>query len=156
WHARYFHDFVRRVAPAPFEPSDRALVAPLDVEMDNIRAALSWLERQGDGATLLEMAGSMYDAWYYRGHFDDCERWMTRALELAPTDAPPERKAWALKALAMITQIKGNIELARQYYRESLALYEQSGDRRALSIVNDIYAGFLVGIGQYEDAAPVF
>ncbi|MGD9710651.1 MAG: LuxR C-terminal-related transcriptional regulator [Thermomicrobiales bacterium] len=156
WHASHFRDFVLNVAPAPFEPSDRALVAPLEVEMENIRAALVWLEKQGDGKGLLELAGPMYDAWYYRGHLDECERWMRRALDLAPPDAPASQKAWALKALAMITQIRGKEAAARDLYRQSLELYEQSGDKRATAVVNNIYAGFLVGTGHYEDARPVF
>ncbi len=156
WHARYFRDFAREAAPAPFEPSDRALVAPIDTEMDNIRAALSWMERNEEGGMLLETAGAMYDAWYYRGHLDECERWMNRALELAPDDAPTTQRAWAVKALAMINQIKGNEAAASQYYKQSLNLYEACCDRRAWAVVNNIYAGFLVGTGHYEEAEPVF
>lgn len=156
WHARFFRDLVREVAPPPFEPSDRALVAPIDAEMDNIRAALSWMERHDEGGMLLETAGAMYDAWYYRGHLDECERWMARSLELAPNDAPATQRAWALKALAMISQIKGNEAAARRYYEQSLSLYDACGDQRAKAVVNNIYAGFLVGTGQYADAEPVF
>ncbi len=156
WHASYYCDFVSNVAPAPFEPSDRALVAPLEIEMENIRAALAWLDKQGDGVRLLTLAGGLYDAWYYRGHHDECQRWMTRALELAPPDAPLNQRAWAMKALATINQIRGNESIARDLYLQSLALYEQAGDQRATAVVNNIYAGFLVGTGQYETARPVF
>lgn len=156
WHAEYFRDLVERVAPQPFEPSDKALVEPLDIEQDNIRAALVWFERRGDGASLLRLAGSMYDAWYYRGYLDECQRWMQRALELAPPDAPAAQRAWVMKALAMITQIKGDPERARLLYEECLKLYEQSGEQRATAIVRNIYAGFMVGLGDYEAADPVF
>jgi non-specific serine/threonine protein kinase len=156
WHAGYFLDLVERVAPKPFEPSDRALVEPLDVEQDNIRAALTWFERQGEGDSLLRLAGAMYDAWYYRGHLDECRRWMQRAIDLAPAGADPARRAWVVKALAMITQIMGNPDEARRLHREAIALYEQTGNARAVAVVRNIYAGFMVGLGEYEPAEPVF
>jgi predicted ATPase/DNA-binding NarL/FixJ family response regulator len=156
WHAGYFLDLVEQVAPPPFEPGDIELLQKLDAEQDNIRAAMIWFDQSGDGARLMRMASAMYDVWYYRGHLEEGQRWMRRALESAPAGAPIAQRAWLVKGLAMITQLQGDYDRARQLYEESLTWWERCGDVRAASVVRSFYAGLMVSLGEYDQAEPVF
>ena len=49
----------------------------LDEEHDNIRAALSWLLQQADGAGMaLRMCAALGEYWYLRGHIGEGRRWL--------------------------------------------------------------------------------
>jgi non-specific serine/threonine protein kinase len=156
WHAAYFLDLVERVAPPPFEAGDADLLQRLDSEQDNIRAAMGWFDQIGDGARLMRMAAAMYDVWYYRGQLEEGRTWMRRALECAPAGAPILQRAWLTKGLAMITQLQGDYDEARELYEESLALWDRGGDVRGATIVRSFYAGLMVSLGEYDQAEPVF
>ncbi|CAN5532069.1 LuxR family transcriptional regulator [soil metagenome] len=156
WHANHFLRFAESLAPRPFAASDTALVRALEVEQENIRAALTWFDNQGDRTKLLRLAAAMYDSWYYRGHIDEGIRWMPKAVEQAPADAPAEMMAWTTKGLAMFCQLRGQFAEAHKLYDESLRWWDDSGNTRGSAIVRSLRAGFLVSQGNYEDAGPVF
>ncbi len=156
WHANYFLRFAESIAPRPFTASDTSLVKPLEIEQENIRAALTWFDDQADTLKLLRLAGSMYDSWYYRGRIDDGIRWMRKAVERAPADAPTELMAWTTKGLAMFCQLRGQFSEAQKLYDESLRWWDESGNARGSAIVRSLKAGFLVSQGKYEAAKPVF
>ena len=50
-------------------------------EHDNLRAALGWSRESGKHDTLIRLAGALVWFWYYRGHFNEGQRWLSQALE---------------------------------------------------------------------------
>ena len=76
----------------------------LDVDHDNLRAALGWAVRR-DPARALLLAVSLWRYWLARGHFVEGAGWLERILAVAP-EASPERTR-ALFALAILEARRG-------------------------------------------------
>jgi predicted ATPase/DNA-binding CsgD family transcriptional regulator len=156
WHANYYLRLAEEVAPRPFMPGDLRLLRRLDVEQENLRAALHWFFSTGEHERLIRLAAAMFDVWYYRGRIEEGSHWLQEALDRAPEETSAASLAWIAKGLAMMVQMKGEYDRACELYEQSLAWWEASGDRRALAVVRSFYAGFQVSQGNYDVAEPVF
>ena len=73
----------------------------LQTEMSNLREALAWQERTGDGAGLLTLVGYLWFFWFARNLHEGAD-WMERALALGGPGAPSAARAQALNGLATI------------------------------------------------------
>ncbi|WP_309721132.1 tetratricopeptide repeat protein [Armatimonas sp.] len=99
----------------------------LELEHDNLRAALEW---SGDSSSCLRLAGVIYRFWYVRGYFSEgCDR-LSRALaEAAGADA--SLRAKALNGVGLLTSSLGDYPAARLLYEQSLAIAREVGDRES-------------------------
>jgi predicted ATPase/DNA-binding SARP family transcriptional activator len=76
----------------------------LDVDHDNMRAALGWAVRR-DPARALSLCVSLWRYWLARGHFAEGAGWLERALAVAPEPSPDRTRA--LFALAVLQARRG-------------------------------------------------
>jgi hypothetical protein len=60
----------------------------LELEHDNLRAALNWALESGEIELGLRIGGSLSGFWIYRGHVTDAEHQLPRLLPHAVTDSP--------------------------------------------------------------------
>lgn len=67
--------------------------AALDIEHDNIQAALQWSVAEGDPGLGVLMAGRLTPYWALRGQLTEGIDWLTRTLEAAPPDCPGRARA---------------------------------------------------------------
>src|SRR6266536_2235722 len=120
-----FARMARGFARGPQEPQwlDRT-----QLELDNIRAALSWATGAGDGVLGLALAEALEPFWYRRMQLREGLRWFEPLLELAP-GAPQALKAGALAVAGRLASELGRADLARPWYEESLPLARAAGDR---------------------------
>lgn len=106
-------------------------LARLDLEHDNLRAALNWANSSGDREAGLLLAGTLARFWYLRGYWKEGREWLRSLLaEPAPpvpfTEAYTRARAKALAGAGWLADADGSeIPL----YRESLALCRQVGDQ---------------------------
>lgn len=118
-HAAYFLELARQHDP------DRAMGVVveqpqlLDVEHDNLRAALlhSLQTTPGDA---LDLAVSLWRFWMARGHYPEGADWLRRALDAAREGYPA--RADALRGLAVLEIRLGNGARAAELGKAALAL----------------------------------
>ncbi|MBA2643687.1 MAG: adenylate/guanylate cyclase domain-containing protein [Actinobacteria bacterium] len=110
--------------------SDAAAVDRLDVEGPNIREVLRGLVERREDRQALELAASLSPYWLARGHFHEGLSWMEAALALDCADEVLRGRA--LSAAADLSWIVGDLERARSYAAENLALAERIGEPRAI------------------------
>ncbi len=104
----------------------------LEIEHDNLRAALSWSLEQGEIEIVLRMGGALWWFWFVRGHFAEGRRWLERALA-GTVGAPPSPRAKALNGAGVLAFYQGEIGLAGQLCGGSLALSRQLDDRAGIA-----------------------
>ena len=63
----------------------------IEREHDNLRAALGWSRDTGDHDTFLRLAGALAFFWYYRGHLNEGQRWLSQALRRRRIRPRPDR-----------------------------------------------------------------
>jgi predicted ATPase len=108
--------------------------ARLDLEHDNLRAALTWSAADPNGAqALLRLAGLLGRFWQARGYASEAIGWLEMALALSET-TPSSVRARALNWLGQFEVWYGNVERACSRLEESVAQARTVGDRRVLSL----------------------
>lgn len=97
----------------------------LEREHDNLRAALKWTT---EVETRLRLASALWRFWYTRGYLTEGRGWLEGTLERAKNVAPTMR-AKALNAAGILAWRQGDCKNAQRRYEESLAIYQQLGNR---------------------------
>jgi predicted ATPase/DNA-binding SARP family transcriptional activator len=103
----------------------------LDVEHDNVRAALSSGLAE-DPAQALQLAVSLWRFWLARGHFAEGSRWLEATLVAAPARTP--LRARALLAAAAMSVRRGALSAAvRDRAIEAATIMREVADEQALA-----------------------
>jgi hypothetical protein len=102
----------------------------VDLEHDNMRAALAWLERAGDGERLLRLVVALDRFWSMGGHRIEATDWFARALACG-RDAPRELRCQAMFALGNHLERQGSYEQAETLLEDVLAIGRETGDALA-------------------------
>ena len=163
-HLGYAEDLAIEADPMLVGPEQRAWLARLDAEHDNLRAALGWaLSGAGDGdAALLaaragrglRIASALWRYWYIRGHFREGRDWLERAVAdpVAWEDGTSAAKAKALRGAGILAFSQGEYEAARRLCQEGLAVAEALGDRQGIAVALSILGSVAVNTGDYDRA----
>ncbi|GAA1696743.1 hypothetical protein GCM10009745_48540 [Kribbella yunnanensis] len=109
-------------------PDHELVVAELNSEAGNLRAAIEWaLRTPGEAGRVLEIAAPT--GWYWMGHglIAESRDWLRRALD-AEDGSPTETRAAALRAAASLTRNNGDPAGARLLGDEALRIYRHLDD----------------------------
>ena len=126
-HAHFYMDLAERLRRQMPGPGERALLARMDQEQDNIRAALRWALEAGAGEIALRLVTAMGRFWYVRGHLVEGQRWMAAALA-SGADLPARLRARALTEASGLALAQNDFAQVRSLAEESLRLWQQVPD----------------------------
>ena len=110
-------------------PDEIASLDRLELEHDNLRAALRWALSRGGGVAALRCSAALFRFWERRGHFQEGCAWVEEALAAAP-DASPVERSWALNSLAFLYWRGGDVRRARPIAQEALEVSRVGGEAR--------------------------
>jgi len=99
----------------------------LEVEQDNLRAALRPVRCPEDDDRPLRLASALWLFWYVRGHFAEGLEQLKRTLAAAPA-TPSAARSRALHGAGTLAVARQDLTLARQFHEEALALSRTLGD----------------------------
>jgi non-specific serine/threonine protein kinase len=124
----------------------------LDLELDNVRIALTWSASDPRESTpLLRLAGLLGRFWALHGLASEGIRWLELALAQSPT-TPTSDRARALNGLGALELFNGHIERACALLDESVAQARTVGDRRVLTVALQHLSSALRSMGDVERA----
>jgi predicted ATPase/DNA-binding CsgD family transcriptional regulator len=156
-HARYFLAFVERAAQEWATPREAAWLARLEVQHDNLRAALNWsLAHDQDAQTSLRFVAGLAPFWRTRGNPSEGRAWFADALQLKGADAPTHVRAEALRGAGGIAYLQCDYSAAREFYQEALDIHQQLGDQRGFAHALVGFADMELAIGAYDAAETSF
>lgn len=130
-HLTFFLSLAEEAEPKLRTAAQLSWLARLDLEHDNLRAALKWAKGSGALEAGLRLTGSLARFWYLRGFWKEGREWLKGQLaalsvDQALTEPLARAKARALAGAGWLADADGSeIPL----YAESLALCRQVGDR---------------------------
>lgn len=103
----------------------------LELEHDNVRAALRWSLDRRDIELALRLSGALWRFWYWHSHFDEGNRWLELALAQArrARGVPMPILAKALEAAGNLMSVQGDYKRAIALFEESLAFWQMTGNR---------------------------
>jgi predicted ATPase len=90
-HYRYYLALAQRhgTTRALRGADSREHLARMDIEVDNLHAALEWAMAQPSAERALELAAALGPYWLIRNRYADAVDWVDRALAMAPANAGP-------------------------------------------------------------------
>jgi len=153
-HALYYLEFATEIDRQIHGPRQIELLARLEAEHDNLRAAMAWCledqetrdkETRADDSLStvsqppslpvsslqspvsrqeigLQLAGSLWWAWYVCGNAREAREWLSATLDQAGAAEPTVARVQALIGLGFLTLFQGEFALARTLYEQILTI----------------------------------
>jgi predicted ATPase/DNA-binding NarL/FixJ family response regulator len=101
----------------------------LELEHDNLRAALRWCIDNNDVGRGLRLGAALWRFWYVRGFFTEGRTWLAELLSLPSAGPRSAARANALSAAGNLAFNQGDDAAAESLQQESLAIRRELGDR---------------------------
>jgi predicted ATPase len=148
-HATHFLALVESAAPRIRGATQAELMERLELEHDNVRAALGFARASGDAEMLARLAAAMRYFWWAHAHVAEGRAWLTAALAGATSNAT--RAKLCLEA-ARLADVQADFGVAAPLYTEAAALYGELQDSRGLASSLSSFGETALVQGDFERA----
>ncbi|HWZ18401.1 MAG TPA: LuxR C-terminal-related transcriptional regulator [Ktedonobacteraceae bacterium] len=144
-HALYYIALAERFEPEYFGTQSIAVLDQLELEKENLRAALTWLVDSEERELALHLGATLWWFWYARGHLSEGRQWFERSLPGSErVDASVRAKA--LKSAGWIAFQQKDFDHAETLLSEGLEVYRLLGDKQ--NIATSLYRLGLVTLAK--------
>jgi tetratricopeptide (TPR) repeat protein len=126
----------------------------LEIEYDNLRAALGWSLGSGDAEIAVRLTGALGDFWHRRGYLSEGRRWLAAAL--AQSDVTTVARARASARAATLALTQGDYPVARMQLETSMRLFRELGCLSEVAEVLNSQGQAALNQGDQEQAARLF
>jgi predicted ATPase/class 3 adenylate cyclase len=150
-HAAFFHALAAEAYPQRFE-AEEEWSSRLELEHDNLRAALDWLA-ENDADAELDLAGALGWFWLAHSHLAEGRRRLAEALERTRADGLPRARALTMAGALAGWQGDG---AARGLLAEGLSQWRALGDRSELADALDVQGWAVFPFGDSAKALAAF
>jgi predicted ATPase/class 3 adenylate cyclase len=128
----------------------------LQVEHDNLRAALDWRLAETGSVEALLLCGTLSRFWWTRGHLSEGRARCARVLEKTGNEQWPRERAAALNGAGALAYYQGDFPAARGLYEESLALFKELGDQKDIAVLLNNLGNAAIELGDYPGAQRLY
>ena len=133
-HATAFLSLAEEAEPHLVSADRGPWLHRLDLELDNVRAALAWsTSAEGDPEIGQLLVGSVSWFWYLRGRLQEGRMWSERLLARTSDGPPTPGRARAFYALGGVALMQGDAASSHPSLANSVELFRAQGDRRRLA-----------------------
>ena len=122
----------------------------LEMEHNNLRAALRWSLDLAETEMALRLCGALWRFWHVRGHLSEGRRWLEEALALE--GAAPYLRARVLSGGCELAHSQGDLDRAQELREEALAVSRQLGDQAQVAAALNGLAFVFRRRGEFERA----
>jgi predicted ATPase/DNA-binding XRE family transcriptional regulator len=155
-HARHFLALAEEAAPLLTGPEQVGWLARMEMEHENMRAALHWSIREGGDSELgLRLGRAVAPFWERRGHFREGRLWLEQALARCP-DGEDALRGWALNYAGNLAYAQHDTSRAQTLYEEALAVRRSVGDREQVAATVGNVGNVAFEQGEYARARILY
>jgi tetratricopeptide (TPR) repeat protein len=163
-HTAYYLALVAEADPHLWDSQQATWLERLEVEHDNLRAALAWhwgedaahiggTRHAGDAEVGVVVVRALCVFWYRRGYINEGHAWFERALTRTEKEARPQARAAALYGSGVMAMFQGELSTARIRLEESIVIWRELGDKQGLAFA--LFALESVAVRQGDDSTAV-
>ncbi|HEY9557697.1 MAG TPA: hypothetical protein VIR58_13250, partial [Acidimicrobiales bacterium] len=149
--AGHFSRLCAESAAAYVGPRQRAWLATIECEQDNLRAALEWAVAAGDAETAMTIAGGAAWPHWLRSTVAEGQRWLDDAFSCAGSVSNSTR-ALGLTGRGLLEFLGGRQERADADLEEALAIFRAEGNAAGETLARSFYAEIAVVRGDEPEA----
>ncbi len=132
-HAAYYLVLAEEAEPELRRAQQAVWLDRLEVEHDNLRAALLWSLEREKAETGLRLAGALRWFWIWRSYFSEGRKWLKSILELAGEFESTHLHAKALAGTSGLAWMQGDYPAARTLGEESVTLCRALENKQELA-----------------------
>ncbi len=154
-HRDYYLAVAEAAAPQLVAHDQAGWLDRLDIELDNLRAAIAFSLKQADPATGIRLVASLRIFWKARGHASEGVDALRALLALRAAQGATLLRATALASAAYLLEQTGGYAIADAYCDEALVIARSAGDDYLTADVLSVRAFVLVRQGQQASALPL-
>ena len=127
----------------------------LDLELDNLRAAIAFSLSQADPAPGIRLVASLRMFWKARGHATEGVEALRALLDVPAAPGATLLRARALTTAAYLLEQTGGYAMAGDYCDEALVIARSAGDDYLIADLLDVQAFVLLRQGRPDAALPL-
>jgi predicted ATPase/serine/threonine protein kinase len=156
-HAEYYLKLAEEAEHKLRSAQQVTWLEQLELEHDNLRAALNWLVERQEVEMALRLGTALCLFWTMHGHVSEGRPLLESILSSSSTETVslPVR-AQALNGAGGLASNQGDYGRAKALYQESLQLSQKSGNRRGIAASINGLAFVAMAGGDYTSASAMF
>ena len=154
-HRDHYLALARAAAPRLVARDQAEWLDRLDLELDNLRAAIAFSLRRADATAGIGLAASLRIFWKARGHASEGAEALRALLDLPGAQGATVLRGTALASAAYLLEQTGGYATAAEYCDEALAIARSADDDWLAADAAAIRAFVLVRRGQQAAALPL-
>ncbi len=152
-HRDFYLALVEQARPAMLGPDETHWLNTLEVEHDNLRAALQWsLEEPGSAEPALLLGRTLWRLWHVRGYISEGRQHLTAILQRDGAQERTPLRANLLNGAGILAWTQGHYATSRACYEEALSIHRERGDRHGIAIALGNLGIVAFEQGDYESA----
>ncbi len=158
-HLLYFVQWAEKIAPTLGGQDQLIALARYETEHDNLRTALEWSRTNENKAKAgLRLAAACSPFWISHGYLSEGRRHLSAALLPKHVKDRSSTHARALMYSAQLAYFQADYPAGQPLIEEALAIWRDLGqaDQAGLAFTLQIYGGFRMEVGDYENAVRLF
>ena len=132
-HAAWFVGVAEQAGATLMSAAKRVALDRLELEHDNLRAALAWATTGRHVELALRLGTALWRFWQMRGYIDEGLDRLAAVLAMPECSDYVELRLTALDAAGGLAYWRADYDRARDYYAEALAARRIQGDPRAIA-----------------------
>jgi non-specific serine/threonine protein kinase len=156
-HAQWCRDLAVQVEARVLSKVDVSWLDRLEVDHNNVRAALDWSFSTPAHAPMLglRIASSLWLFWYYHSYLSEGRRWLTLALDATGRFDSTETSR-AMTGLGLLAHAQGDDAEAYGLLDDAIAMARRIGDSWTAAFALSVRGNLSEDHGDYADAAAYF
>lgn len=137
-HAQYFVALAETAKPELIGPHQQTWFQQLELEHDNLRAALNWTLTTHAGELPLRLAGALWRFWDVHGYLNEGRRWLAQTLNV-PHEERSLARMEVLKGAGTLASRQGEYRNAQAFHAAALELSQALEDHLGVAhILNNL------------------
>ena len=153
-HAGYFRDLAEQAAPELRGPRQLEWLERLELEHDNLRAAMAWGLEAGDAELAQRTAAALTWFWIVRRYVDESVTWFDRVLAIEGGSQKARGSALVQGGFISTMVRLGDLEGCLALIREAQALFVELGDEQGVKTAQNYEAVLLWWQRDLEASRP--
>ncbi|MCU0487660.1 MAG: tetratricopeptide repeat protein [Anaerolineales bacterium] len=134
-HADYFASWAVVAETHLYGPDQAAWLTCFELEIDNLRSALSWLLDSGQVLMAARFACTLAIFWRRHSYYREGRSWLEKVIDSLPASFPSDLRAKTLQAAGSLAYRQGDWSAAQRWLIESMDLFHACGNQPGIARV---------------------